>query len=106
MYSLKRISKHPATALRVAVDNQEPGSQDAGFLGGGTFYFMPAGQEGDTAQVNAHAARVIMGDAGMREHFECTPPLDGPAEPTETAQAEPEKAAAGKGQSKATGRQK
>lgn len=74
MYTLKRITDVPNSPLRILVDAPAADSPDAGFTVGGTFYFEPAGQEGDTATVGEHAARAIMGDAGLSPHFECTPP--------------------------------
>lgn len=74
MYQLKRISKTPATAMRIAVD-QAQGDGDAGFQQGGVFYFEPAGQDGDTHQVSEAAARAVMGDAGLAGQFTCLPAL-------------------------------
>lgn len=72
---LKRITKEPNTPFRISVDRKEDGDADGGFLAGGSFLFFPAGQEGDTHQCSEYAARVIMGDPGLAEHFECQPPL-------------------------------
>lgn len=71
MYQLKRISTKPGSPMRILVD--APEGDDAGFGQGGTFYFMPAGQDGDTHQVNEAAAAAIMGDSELAGHFECTP---------------------------------
>lgn len=72
MYQVKRISKTPATAFRIAVDSSQ-GDGDAGFQQGGVFYFEPAGTEGDTHQVGEAAAKAIMHDPGLAEHFTCFP---------------------------------
>lgn len=76
MYQLRRITTEPNTALKILVDHAQ-GDGDAGFLAGGSFFFEPAGKEGDRHQVNGHAAQVIMGDPGLAVHFDCTPPLPG-----------------------------
>jgi hypothetical protein len=62
--------------MRVIVDHPQ-GDGDAGMMVGGLFEFAPAGEDGDRHQANEHAARVIMSDPGLSEHFECTPPLPG-----------------------------
>lgn len=84
MYTIKRTSTTPNSPLRVMVDaapNDDSG--DLGMAGGGTFYFEPAGQDGDTAAVSRHAAQAIMHDPGLAVHFSCTPAL-----PTATAPAD------------------
>src|SRR5690349_10850066 len=97
---IRRITTEPNTPLRVLVDHQTDPA-DGGFLGGGSFFFAPAGQDGDRHNATGHAARVIMGDPGLAVHFECTPPVDAPAvapaaapepataEPVEPAQKQP-----------------
>jgi len=72
---LKRVTKEPNTPFRISVDRKEDGDADGGFQAGGSFMFYPAGQEGDTHQCSEYAARVIMADPGLAEHFECQPPL-------------------------------
>lgn len=62
-------------AIRI---NQPQDDGDAGLSQGGSFYFMPAGQDGDTHAVSEFAARIIMGDPGLSKHFECTPPVAPP----------------------------
>lgn len=73
MYHLKRISKTPSSPMRILVDQAD--GDDAGLCGGGSFYFGPAGQDGDEHGMSEHAARVIMSDPGLAEHFTCTPAL-------------------------------
>lgn len=73
MYVIKRTSTVPDSPMRVLVD--QPAGSDGGFGQGGSFYFFPAGQEGDQVGVGEHVARAIMGDASLAEHFECDPPL-------------------------------
>lgn len=85
MYRLKRTSKTPGSAIKIAVD--QPDGQDAGFGQGGTFYFMPAGEDGDTHEVSELAARAIMEDPDMAQHFSCTPAL--PAKVAPVADAAP-----------------
>jgi hypothetical protein len=83
---LRRVSTSPNSPLAIKVDQADPDNpDDAGLAVGGSFEFYPAGQDGDTAQVSAHAARVIMGDKGLAQHFECTPAL-----PDATAEAQPD----------------
>lgn len=63
--------------MKVMVDS--PADGDGGFGQGGVFHFAPAGQDGDTHEVGELAARAIMEDPGMAQHFTCTPPLAKPA---------------------------
>lgn len=79
MHLLRRISEHPNTALRILIDPPADGGGHA------EFHFMPAGQAGSEHTVTRHHARVVMGDPGLVEHFECDPPV--PAEPTAPAAA-------------------
>lgn len=88
MYQLKRVSTSPATPFRIAIAQaQEDG--DAGLTAGGSFEFYPAGSdEGPQAhQVSEHAARAIMEDPGIAQHFECTPPLAPKGSPAAPADA-------------------
>lgn len=91
MYLVKRITTEPRTAFRVQVAQQD--GDDAGLAIGGTFYFEPAGQDGDQAQMSEHAARAIMDDPGLAVHFTCQPALPSrapAAEPAaDTSAAEP-----------------
>jgi hypothetical protein len=64
----------PDSPIRILA-SQDQGDGDAGLTMGGSFYFEPAGQEGDTAQVSERVARDIMGDPGLACHFECEPAL-------------------------------
>ena len=75
MYTIKRVSTIPATAMRISVDAPPPDGEDGGFQQGGVFNFAPAGEDGDTHQVGEHAARAIMLDPTLADHFECTPKL-------------------------------
>lgn len=88
MYLLKRITKVPDSPLKILVD-QPQGDGDAGLGLGGSFYFMPAGQEGDTYQVMEGTARTIMGDPSLAVHFECTPPVPGLGPAEQEPEAEP-----------------
>ena len=65
--------------MRVMVS--APSGGDAGLNQGGTFYFMPAGQDDSEHGVSEYVARAVMGDPGMVKHFKCEPPLDEPAAP-------------------------
>jgi hypothetical protein len=78
-YELRRITKEPATVLKIQVDQRQAGEDDGGFQAGGYFEFSPAGTDGDRYPVSEHAARVIMSDPGQAHHFECTPALDSKA---------------------------
>lgn len=73
MFTLIRLSTEPATPLKIQV--AQPVDADAGLTMGGSFYFAPAGEEGDRAGMSEHAARVILGDPGLAPHFRCEPPL-------------------------------
>lgn len=73
MYQLKRISTAPGSPIKIMVD--QPSGPDAGFGQGGTFYFQPAGEDGDTHEVSELAARAIMDDPDTAVHFTCTPAL-------------------------------
>ena len=75
MFTIKRISKVPNSPIRVAVDQPDPDGTDGGFQQGGVFNFAPKGQDGDTHQVSEHAAKAIMWDPTLADHFECTPHL-------------------------------
>lgn len=99
MPQLRRITTTPNSPLRILIDQPEPGSPDAGMAVGGTFFFAPAGQDGDTAQVSDYAARVVMSDPGLAPHFKCsppfgaqTPPVEPPADEVAVAAQEPEAA--------------
>lgn len=72
---LRRISTTPATALKVIVNEPEPDHPDAGFGMGGFFVFEPAGQDGDRHPCSAFAARVVMSDPELAQHFESIPPI-------------------------------
>lgn len=79
MYKLQRITKEPATALRIQISLPQDG--DAGLAHGGTFWFQPAGDpNGDDAAggLNEAQARAIMDDASLAPHFTCTPALPTP----------------------------
>lgn len=107
MYQLKRVSTAPATAMRIQVD--QPTEGDGGFGQGGVYYFEPSGQDGDTHQVSEVAAKAIMGDPGLVQHFECSPALPKPepeaAQPAAAPEpeAEPDSATAGKGRRRGAG---
>lgn len=73
MFTLIRLSTEPATPLKIQV--AQPVDADAGLTIGGSFYFAPAGEDGDRAGMSEHAARVILGDPGLAPHFRCEPPL-------------------------------
>lgn len=104
MYRLQRITKEPATALRIQISL--PSDGDAGLAHGGTFWFQPAGDpNGDDAAggLNEQQARAIMDDASLAPHFTCTPPLPGAAvdspltEPATDPPADPDDMARGGG---------
>lgn len=80
MFTLKRISTTPDSPIRILVD-QAQGDGDTGMALGGSFFFMPAGQEGDMAQVPETTARAILADPSLAVHFECTPALPEPVRP-------------------------
>lgn len=100
-YRLQRITTVPNSPMRILVS--QPDGKDAGLNLGGSFYFMPAGQDGDTYDVSDHAAAVIMGDPGLAPHFRCLPewrpqvmdvpptpaPVDVAAEPDPIVEAAP-----------------
>jgi hypothetical protein len=86
MYKIKRITKEPGTALRVQIS--QPASGEAGLAAGGTFFFSPAGEDGDTQQLDEQQARAIMEDHGLAVHFACDPALPGPVTDTVVAPAE------------------
>lgn len=73
MYRVTRISKVPNSTMNIMIDS--PADGDAGFGQGGSFRFEPAGQDGDTHDLDEYAARVIMEDPGHKGHFKCTPAL-------------------------------
>lgn len=93
MYTLKRITTVPGSALSIKVDGK-----DKTFIGGGHYMFEPAGMDGDTVQADEHVAGAIMGDPGLAVHFECTPPWKPAGETTKT-EAVPEAPAAPEGKS-------
>jgi len=99
MYQLKRISKVPNSPMRIQIRKSD--GVDAGLTAGGSWFFMPAGEDGDTHDVGEHAARVVMGDASLAVHFECTPALD----PVPVAADEPAKDQAGQGDTDEAGQQ-
>lgn len=72
-FLLKRTSTAPDSPMRIVVAQAD--GDEAGLNVGGTFFFEPAGKDGDQHQVSEHAAKVIMGDPGLAVHFECQPPL-------------------------------
>ncbi len=76
-YSMKRITTEPGSPIKIMIDS--PADGDGGFAAGGNYAFWPAGStEGpDTFAVSEHAARIIMGDPWMAQHFKCTPDLPG-----------------------------
>lgn len=100
MFTLKRITTAPGTALHIMVDQPEADSPDAGLTVGGSFWFEPAGQDGDTCGMSEHAARVIMLDPGLAVHFTCTPPLPGMGQEGQDQAAAPK---APKGRTKDSG---
>ncbi len=73
MHQLKRVTTEPNSHLRIMVSDPVRGDN---LNSGGTFHFAPAGQDGDTYQVNAYVAKAIMTDPGMAPHFTCTPPVE------------------------------
>lgn len=81
MYLIKRTTTAPNSPLAITVDRKDPDSTDAGFSGGGSFLFMPAGDPdgNDQAQVDEHCAKALMLDPGNAVHFSCEPPLPGAA---------------------------
>lgn len=80
MYTMKRISTTPDSPIRILVQaDQQDG--DAGLNMGGSFFFMPAGQDGDQAAVSEATARGIMADPSLAVHFEVNPALPGAEEP-------------------------
>jgi len=89
VFILRRITKEPASPIRILVDAPQ-GDGDLGMTLGGSFYFFPAGSEegSDRYQVSRHAVEVIMGDPGLAKHFECTPPWPPAAEAPAEAAAE------------------
>lgn len=89
MYLIKRVSTVPASPLNVAIDAPDGG--DGGFHQGGHFYFMAAGEDGDSHRLDERAARIIMSDAGLAQHFTCDPAL--PSSEVEPAAVEAESAA-------------
>lgn len=70
-YNLKRTTTAPNSPMRVMIS--DPANGDL-LNSGGTFYFMPAGQDGDNHDVNEYVATEVMADKSMAVHFECTPP--------------------------------
>lgn len=90
-YKVQRITKEPATALRVQISL--PSDGDAGLAHGGTFWFEPAGSADDAADgLSEQQARAIMDDPGLAVHFTCTPKLPGaaPADEDLVTEAPPE----------------
>lgn len=70
MYLIERVTKVPATGIRIMIDEPEEGSPDAGFTRGGSFNFFP----GDEAvPVGDTAAAAIMEDPVYGHHFKSTP---------------------------------
>ena len=67
MYRLTRTSTTPASPLKIMISR--PDGQDAGLTAGGSFVLDP----GDSVQVDAYVAGVIMGDPDLATHFECLP---------------------------------
>lgn len=89
MFRLTRTSTEPASPLKIMI--AKPDGEDAGLTNGGSFVLDP----GDTIQVDAYVAGVIMGDPGLAKHFECLPPWGQPAQvEAAVAEAEPEPAPA------------
>lgn len=81
-YLLKRMSAAPDSPMRIMVQDKVNGDL---LNSGGTFYFAPAGQPGDAAEVSEVVAKAVMTDPGLAQHFSCTPPLAAtqrPAAPT------------------------
>lgn len=72
MYRLTRISSEPASPLNIKI--AKPEGEDAGLTNGGCFLLDP----GDTVQVDAYVAGVIMKDPELAAHFECLPPWKDP----------------------------
>lgn len=99
-FQLTRVSKVPNSPMRILVDGPAAESDgDAGLGQGGSFLFMPAGQDGDRAQMSEHAARVILSDPDQAKHFTCLPalPVLTPAAEATSADAEaPREADGGK----------
>lgn len=70
MYLIERVTKVPAAAIRILIDDPEEGNADAGFTRGGSFSFFP----GDEAvPVTDKAAAAIMDDPVYGHHFKTTP---------------------------------
>jgi hypothetical protein len=93
MYTITRTSTAPKTPLRIQIS--QPDGDTAGLAAAGTFYFAPAGSDGDTVvNMTEHQARAIMGDVTLAEHFHCDPPLPAAAVATPDPVAEPEPDAA------------
>ncbi len=90
-YSLKRVTTQPASPLAIVVD--APRDEKGEFQGAFSHQFATAGQDGDTHLVSEHVARVIMADAGLAEHFKCTPPIKPAASKAAKVAKEPEPAA-------------
>lgn len=100
MYFLQRVSKTPASALTIQID-QPAGEGDGGFQGGGVWLFQPAGQDGDRHQVSEHAAQAVMSDPSLAHHFTVSPDLPnqvaGPAADEQPDSASGATAKAGRG---------
>jgi len=65
---LKRLTTVPASPLRIQVSIPDGG--DAGLAAGGTWFFSPAGEEGDTHDLPQDVAERILEDPGLAAHFE------------------------------------
>lgn len=87
-YQLKRITDTPNSPMRVMISDPNRGDL---LNSGGTYFFAPAGQDGDRHDVSDYVAREVMGDKSMAPHFTCEPPLDAvqdqPAASNETTDA-------------------
>lgn len=97
MFTLKRVSTTPASAIRILVDAPQ-GDGDTGMAQGGAFYFFPPGSDQGESEhgMSEHSARAIMADPAVAVHFECTPEL--PAdETTATGPAAARKRTKGRG---------
>lgn len=67
MAILKRLTKVPNSPLRI--QSSIPDGGDAGLAAGGTYFFMPAGEEGSAIDVPDHVAETILADPGLAAHF-------------------------------------
>jgi hypothetical protein len=83
MFKLTRTSAAPASPLRIKVS--KPEGDDAGLTAGGSYVIAP----GDTIQVDAYVAGLIMDDVTLAPHFDCLPPWKPAGAVTEPVQEEP-----------------